>query len=407
MDSGPLKATYRVSEALPKDVGRGLARLDPKDMAELGVEIGDVIEVVAKQSTVARVMPAHAELRGKRSIQIDGISRANAGASLGEQVTVRRSETKSARKIVLAPTDAPTRSARGLEGRYLTQLLDGIPVVPGDRVRVNPFGTQMRNFVVAKAAPEGPVVVGPGTAITCEGGAEQRREAVTYEDIGGLHKELRRVREIIELPLKYPEVFAHLGIEAPKGVLLYGPPGTGKTLIARAVAHESNVHFIHVNGPEIIDKFYGASEAQLRKVFEEAERKAPAIIFIDEIDAIAAKREEMGGERQVERRVVAQLLALMDGLEARGQVVIIAATNIPDSLDPALRRPGRFDREIEIGIPDKEGRREALEIHSRGMPLAEEVDLERLAAITHGFVGADLAALCRGGRHERAAPADA
>lgn len=395
MDSGPLKATYRVSEALPKDVGRGLARLDPKDMAELGVEIGDVIEVVAKQSTVARVMPAHAELRGKRSIQIDGISRANAGASLGEQVTVRRSETKSARKIVLAPTDAPTRSARGLEGRYLTQLLDGIPVVPGDRVRVNPFGTQMRNFVVAKAAPEGPVVVGPGTAITCEGGAEQRREAVTYEDIGGLHKELRRVREIIELPLKYPEVFAHLGIEAPKGVLLYGPPGTGKTLIARAVAHESNVHFIHVNGPEIIDKFYGASEAQLRKVFEEAERKAPAIIFIDEIDAIAAKREEMGGERQVERRVVAQLLALMDGLEARGQVVIIAATNIPDSLDPALRRPGRFDREIEIGIPDKEGRREALEIHSRGMPLAEEVDLERLAAITHGFVGADLAALCR------------
>ncbi|KAB2939866.1 MAG: CDC48 family AAA ATPase [Hyphomicrobium sp.] len=395
MDSGPLKATYRVSEALPKDVGRGLARLDPKDMAELGVEIGDVIEVVAKQSTVARVMPAHAELRGKRSIQIDGISRANAGASLGEQVTVRRSETKSARKIVLAPTDAPTRSARGLEGRYLTQLLDGIPVVPGDRVRVNPFGTQMRNFVVAKAAPEGPVVVGPGTAITCEGGAEQRREAVTYEDIGGLHKELRRVREIIELPLKYPEVFAHLGIEAPKGVLLYGPPGTGKTLIARAVAHESNVHFIHVNGPEIIDKFYGASEAQLRKVFEEAERKAPAIIFIDEIDAIAAKREEMGGERQVERRVVAQLLALMDGLEARGQVVIIAATNIPDSLDPALRRPGRFDREIEIGIPDKEGRREALEIHSRGMPLADEVDLERLAAITHGFVGADLAALCR------------
>ena len=296
---------------------------------------------------------------------------------------------------MLAPTDAATRATRGLEGRYLTRLLDGIPMVAGDRVRVNPFGTQTRNFVVTKAVPAGPVIVTPATSITCEGGGERRREAVTYEDIGGLHKEMRRVREIIELPLKYPEVFAHLGIEAPKGVLLYGPPGTGKTLIARAVAHESNVHFIHINGPEIIDKLYGASEAHLRKMFEEAEKNAPSIIFIDEIDAIAPKREQMGGERQVERRVVAQLLALMDGLEARGQVILIAATNLPDSLDPALRRPGRFDREIEIGVPDKEGRREALEIHSRGMPLAEAVDLERLAGITHGFVGADLAALCR------------
>jgi transitional endoplasmic reticulum ATPase len=395
MDGGPLSATYRITEALPKDVGRGLARLDPKDMAELGVEIGDVIEVTAKQTTVARVMPAHVELRGKRSIQIDGIARANAGASLGEQVSVRLTTTKPARTIVLAPTDAPARAARGLEGRYLTRLLDGLPMVAGDRIRVNPFGTQMRNFVVVKATPPGPVIVAPTTVITCEGGTAPRREAVTYEDIGGLHKEMRRVREIIELPLKYPEVFAHLGIEAPKGVLLYGPPGTGKTLIARAVAHESNVHFIHINGPEIIDKLYGASEANLRKLFEEAERHAPSIIFIDEIDAIAPKREQMAGERQVERRVVAQLLSLMDGLEARGQVVLIAATNLPDSIDPALRRPGRFDREIEIGIPDKEGRREALEIHSRGMPLGEAVDLERIAGITHGFVGADLAALCR------------
>jgi len=395
MDGGPLNTTYRVAEALPKDVGRGLARLDPKDMAELGAEIGDVIEVTSKQTTVARVMPAHVELRGKRSIQIDGISRANAGASLGGQVSVALTGAKTARTIVLAPTDAPARAARGLEGRYLTRLLDGLPMVPGDRVRVNPFGTQMRNFVVTKAAPPGPVIVAPTTVVTCEGGTAPRREAVTYEDIGGLHKEMRRVREIIELPLKYPEVFAHLGVEAPKGVLLYGPPGTGKTLIARAVAHESNVHFIHINGPEIIDKLYGASEANLRKMFEEAERNAPSIIFIDEIDAIAPKREQMAGERQVERRVVAQLLSLMDGLEARGQVVLIAATNLPDSLDPALRRPGRFDREIEIGIPDKEGRREALEIHSRGMPLAEAVDLERIAGITHGFVGADLAALCR------------
>ena len=395
MDGGPLSRTYRVTEALPKDVGRGLARLDPKDMAELGVEIGDVIDVTSKQTTVARVMPAHVELRGKRSIQIDGICRANAGASLGGQVSVRLTAANAARTIVLAPTDAPARGARGLEGRYLTRLLDGLPMVPGDRVRVNPFGTQMRNFVVARATPSGPVIVAPTTAITCEGGTAPRREAVTYEDIGGLHKEMRRVREIIELPLKYPEIFAHLGVEAPKGVLLYGPPGTGKTLIARAVAHESNVHFIHINGPEIIDKLYGASEANLRKMFEEAEKNAPSIIFIDEIDAIAPKREQMAGERQVERRVVAQLLSLMDGLEARGQVVLIAATNLPDSLDPALRRPGRFDREIEIGIPDKEGRREALEIHSRGMPLAEAVDLERIAGITHGFVGADLAALCR------------
>ena len=364
-------------------------------MAELRVEIGDVIEVTAKQTTVARVMPAHAELRGKRAIQIDGILRANAGAGLGEQVTLRRAAANKAQTIVLAPTDPATRATRALEGRYLTRLLDGMPMVAGDRVRVNPIGTQLRNFVVTKVSPAGPVIVTPTTSITCEGGTQRRREAVTYEDIGGLHKEVRRVREIIELPLKYPEVFAHLGIEAPKGVLLYGPPGTGKTLIARAVAHESNVHFIHVNGPEIIDKLYGASEAHLRKLFEQAERNAPAIIFIDEIDAIAPKREEMGGQRQVERRVVAQLLALMDGLEARGQVIIVAATNIPDTLDPALRRPGRFDREIEIGVPDKEGRREALDIHSRGMPLAEAVNLQRIAAITHGFVGADLAALCR------------
>ena len=388
-------AGYRIAEALPKDVGRGLARLDPKDMAELGVEIGDVVEVLAKRTTAVRVMPAHAELRGKHAIQIDGISRANAGASLGEQVTVRRVETHDARSVVLTPTDAPLRKERALEARYLVRLLEGIPMAAGDQVRVNAIGAQMRNYVVVKTAPSGPVVVTANTVITYEGGKAERREAVTYEDIGGLHKEVRRVREIIELPLRYPEVFAHLGIDAPKGVMLYGPPGTGKTLVARAVAHESNVHFIHVNGPEIIDKFYGASEAQLRKVFEEAERHAPAIIFIDEIDAIAAKREELGGERQVERRVVAQLLALMDGLETRGQVVVIAATNIPNALDPALRRPGRFDREIEIGIPDREGRREALEIHSRGMPLADAVDLGRLAGITHGFVGADLAALCR------------
>ncbi|MBI1881282.1 MAG: CDC48 family AAA ATPase, partial [Chloroflexi bacterium] len=244
--------------------------------------------------------------------------------------------------------------------------------------------------------PTGPVLIGPATTVRIiDDGAGQERGAITYEDIGGLRREVRRIREMIELPLRYPEVFERLGIDPPKGVLLYGPPGSGKTLIARAVAHETSAHFLHVNGPEIIDKWYGASEAHLRGFFEEARRHAPAIIFIDEIDAIAPKREEMSGDRQVERRVVAQLLALMDGLESRGDVIVIAATNIPNTLDPALRRPGRFDREIAIGIPDRDGRQEIIEIHSRGMPLADNVDLVRLASITHGFVGADLEALSR------------
>jgi transitional endoplasmic reticulum ATPase len=293
--------------------------------------------------------------------------------------------------------------------------LDGIPVVPGDRVRVDLFGTRAQTFTVAEATPAGPVLIGPATAIRLTGeGAKRERGTVTYEDIGGLRREIRRIREMIELPLRYPEVFERLGIEPPKGVLLHGPPGCGKTLIARAVAQETSAHFVHVNGPEIIDKWYGASEKHLRSIFEEASRRAPAIIFIDEIDAIAPKREEMSGDRQVERRVVAQLLALMDGLESRGHVIVIAATNIPNTLDPALRRPGRFDREIAIGVPDKDGRREILEIHTRGMPLRIsdfrfqisdsespisdsqlDVDLDRLASITHGFVGADLEALSR------------
>jgi transitional endoplasmic reticulum ATPase len=275
-------------------------------------------------------------------------------------------------------------------------LLDGIPVVEGNQVRVALFGARAQSFTVVQSLPDGPVLIGPKTTIRLAGeGAGQESSAITYEDIGGLHREIRRIREMIELPLRYPEIFDRLGIEPPKGVLLHGPPGCGKTLIARAVARETSAHFIHVNGPEIIDKWYGSSEAHLRQIFEEASRQAPAIIFLDEIDAIAPKREEMSGDRQVERRVVAQLLALMDGLKSRGNVIVIAATNIPNTLDPALRRPGRFDREIEIGVPDKQGRGEILEIYTRGMPLAEGVDLDRLAGITHGFVGADLAALCR------------
>ena len=391
--------SLRVAEALPKDVGRGLARLDPQDMERMGAGIGDVVEITGQRATVARAMPAYTAQRGQGLIQMDGIIRTNAGNSLDERVTVQRVQAQPARTLTLASdlTSSPDRKEEAGEvTRYLARLLDGIPVVPGDQVRVTLFGTRAQNFTVTQATPSGPVLIGPATKIHMEGQASGReRGAVTYEDIGGLRREIRRIREMIELPLKYPEVFQRLGIDPPKGVLLHGPPGCGKTLIARAVAHETSAYFVHINGPEIIDKWYGSSEAHLRKIFEEATAHAPAIIFIDEIDSIAPKREEMSGDRQVERRVVSQLLTLMDGLESRGHVIVIGATNVPNTLDPALRRPGRFDREIVIAVPDRAGRREILDIHSRGMPLAGDVDLDRLAAITHGFVGADLEALCR------------
>jgi transitional endoplasmic reticulum ATPase len=382
---------FRVSEAPSRDVGRGLIRLDPEDIAHLGVQVGDILAISGKRTTVARVMPAHAAQRGQKLIQMDGLMRANAAAGLDEQVTLTPETVSPARSLTLKEIGGRLRAA---EGATLVRLLDGIPMLVGDRVRAILVGTQAREFTVEATDPAGPVIVVATTAVRCVGGTEPAN-GVTYEDVGGLRKEVRRIREMIELPLKHPEVFLRLGIDPPKGVLLCGPPGTGKTLIARAVARESGVYFLHLNGPEIIDKMYGASEAQLRKMFDEAEQHAPAIIFIDEIDAIAPKREEMSGDRQVERRVVAQLLALMDGLQSRGQVIVIAATNIPNALDPALRRPGRFDREIVIGVPDTAGRREILDIHTRGMPLAAEVDLAALAFQTPGFVGADLAALCR------------
>ncbi len=391
----------KVAEALSKDVGRGLARIDPKDLEQVGAGIGDVIEVTGKRATVARAMLAYADQRGQGLIQMDGILRANTGAGLDERVKVRLVKAQPARAIVLAPVENLRAAFGADQARYLARLLDGIPVVPGDRVRVDLIGTSAKTFTVIESTPAGPVLIGPTTSIRISSpkstGTDKSAvtSAITYEDIGGLRRELRRIREMIELPLRYPEVFERLGIDPPKGVLLYGPPGCGKTLIARAVAQETSATFLHINGPEIIDKFYGASEAQLRNLFEEARKKAPAIIFIDEIDAIAPKREDMSGDRQVERRVVAQLLGLMDGLESRGNVIVIAATNIPNTLDPALRRPGRFDREIGISVPDKDGRREILDIHTRGMPLESDVDVDRLAAITHGFVGADLEALGR------------
>ncbi len=387
----------KVKEALPRDVGRAIARIDPEDMKVLGLEVGEIIEIEGKRKTAAKVMPCYSEDRGKAIIQMDGISRENAQTGLDEKVTIFKTNCKSANKITLLPITVSSLLQREKDIRYIGSLIEGLPVTSGDKVRVTLFGSRACEFKVMDTFPAGTVQVGATTLIRIKikETGESRPTKILYEDIGGLGSQIQRIREMIELPLKYPEVFERLGIEPPKGVLLYGPPGTGKTLIARAVVNETEAYFTHISGPEVMGKFYGESEARLRSVFEDAQNHTPAIIFIDEIDAIAPKREEMGGEKQVERRVVAQLLALMDGLESRGQIIVIGATNIPHTLDPALRRPGRFDREISVPIPDKNGRLEILQIHTRGMPLANNVDLEKLAEITHGFVGADLEALAR------------
>jgi len=389
--------TLKVKETLPKDVGRAIARIDPEDIKALELEVGEIIEVEGKRKTPAKVMPCYSEDRGKKIIQMDGISRENAQIGLDDKVKIRKVNCKPANKITLLPLTISSLLQRDEDTKYIGSLIGGLPVTSGDRVRATLFGSRSCEFKVLGTLPEGIVLIDSTTLIrikTKEVG-ESRAIKLTYEDIGGLGTQVQRIREMIELPLRYPQVFERLGIDPPKGVLLYGPPGTGKTLIARAVANETSAFFTHITGPEIMGKFYGESEARLRKVFEDAQNHTPAIIFIDEIDSIAPKREEMGGEKQVERRVVAQLLALMDGLESRGQVIVIGATNIPNTLDLALRRPGRFDREISIPIPDKNGRLEILQIHTRGMPLAENISLEKLAEITHGFVGADLEALAR------------
>jgi len=385
----------KVKEALAKDVGRAFARIDPADMARLDLSVGEIVQLEGKRATAAKVLPCYPEERGKGIVQIDGITRENAQAGLEDRVRVRKTAAQAAARLILAPMDG-VHLSKEQDARYVGSLLEGLPLMAGDRLRARLFGTRSNDFRVVSSTPEGVVFVHPKTSIKLqEEGGEGRSGRVSYEDIGGLGRQIRRIREMIELPLRYPEVFQRLGIDAPKGVLLHGPPGTGKTLIARAVAHETEAYFTHMSGPECMGKFYGESEARLRSLFEDAQAHAPAIIFIDEIDAIAPKREEMGGEKQVERRVVAQLLSLMDGLQSRGQIVVIGATNIPNTLDPALRRPGRFDRELSIPIPDRHGRLEILQVHTRGMPLAEDVSLEKLAEITHGFVGADLEALAR------------
>jgi transitional endoplasmic reticulum ATPase len=390
------EASLRVAEAKQRDVGRGIVRIDRGTMAKLGIEAGDAVEIVGKKATVAIAWPAYPEDEGLGFIRMDGVTRHNAGVSIGDTVVVKKIQLQPAQRVVLAPSGVSGLSVSPEFAEYVKERLLHRPVRRGDVVEIPVFNTALR-FVVTSTAPATAVQVTPETEIVVKGEAVSEAELfvprVTYEDIGDLEDVKQKVREMIELPMRYPELFSHLGIDPPKGVLFYGPPGTGKTLLARAVANETGAYFITINGPEIMSKFYGESEARLREIFKEAEENAPAIIFIDEIDAIAPKREEVTGE--VERRVVAQLLALMDGLKGRGQVIVIGATNRPNAVDPALRRPGRFDREIAFPVPDKRARKEILQVHTRNMPLADDVNLDELADVTHGFTGADLAALCR------------
>jgi len=384
----------RVGDARQRDVGRGIARIDQRTMQKLGISAGDVVEIVGKRTTSAIAWPAYSEDQNRDMIRIDGFTRKNAGVAINEYVLVKPAKVKSALGITLAPVDMRLNVDEDFTNFVKNRLMERT-LVEGDTTLVMMLGHAIP-FTVSKTRPHGIVKVITETRLTIlsEPAPESKGlPRTTYEDIGGLHEEIQRVREMVELPLRHPELFQRLGIDPPKGVLLHGPPGCGKTLLARAVANESEANFFSINGPEIMSKFYGESEARLREIFQQAQQNAPSIIFIDELDAIAPKREEVTGE--VERRVVAQLLALMDGLSGRGNVIVIGATNRPGALDPALRRPGRFDREIEIGVPDKRGRYEILQIHTRGMPLAEDVDLKKLSEMSHGYTGADLASLCR------------
>ncbi len=411
----------KVAEAIQDDVNKGIVRMDSGFMREIKVRPGDIVEIEGQRKTVAIVDRAYPGDIGLNIIRMDGLIRKNARTSVGEIITARRANVAAAKKVTIAPAKegivvraSANVFKQGLLGRAVTKgdiiSLGGtrrrrrtMSESPSEEIfsmldeHLPGFGLGDLKFIVAETNPKQAVIITDQTEIEVNPEAvEVKEEAlaeVTYEDIGGLENEVTKIREMIELPLKHPEIFERLGIEPPKGVLLHGPPGTGKTLLAKAVANETNAHFILINGPEIMSKYYGQSEENLRKKFEEAEKNAPSIIFIDEIDAIATKREETRGE--VEKRVVAQLLALMDGLKSRGKVIVIAATNVPNILDPALRRPGRFDREIEIAAPNKKGRLDILKIHTRNMPLAKDVSLKELATTTHGFVGADLAALAK------------
>ena len=390
---GTKEVELRVVEASHRELGRGKVKIDPLVMAKLGLNVGDVIEIIGKKRAAAVVWIANPTDRGMNVIRMDGITRRNAQVGIGDKVVIRKADVKPATLVKLAPVSTRLTLDDHFVNWIKKRIMD-YPLCEGNIVQIPVLG-QPISFIAVSVKPSGVVIVTERTRlIVLERPVDiSRIPKVTYEDIGDLEEAKQKIRELVELPLKHPELFRRLGIEPPKGILLYGPPGCGKTLLAKAVATESEAYFIAINGPEIMSKFYGESEQRLREIFEEAKTHAPAIIFIDEIDAIAPKREEVTGE--VEKRVVAQLLALMDGLETRGDVIVIGATNRPSALDPALRRPGRFDREIEIGVPDRQGRYEILLVHTRNMPLADDVDLHKVAEITHGFVGADLAALCR------------
>jgi len=430
--NGKGEIILKVSEALQDDVTKGIARLDLDLMQELGIKRGDAILIKSSKQTVAIADRAYPADIGDGIIRIDGLLRRNAGVGIGDEVLISKAEVKEAKKITLAPAQKgvmvqgdPSSLRKGLLGRILIRgdvlVLGGVQKrrelmseemgdlngifgnlgdilgnIPGLGGQLGGAVAQIK-FSVVSTNPNCPVIITENTGVVLNSKAvdsiEGKIPTINYEDIGGLNDEIKKIREMVEIPMKHPEIFERLGVTPPKGVLLHGPPGTGKTLLAKAVATESEAHFILLNGPEIMSKFYGESEKKIRNIFEEAEKNAPSIIFIDEIDAIAPKREETHGE--VERRVVSQLLTMMDGLNARGKVIVIGATNRVNALDPALRRPGRFDREIEIGVPDKVGRLQVLKIHSRGMPFHKNVDLDRLSSLTHGFVGADLESLTK------------
>lgn len=392
------KVSLKIAETNPKFVGRGVALIDPRIMEEMQLSTGDVIEISGRKKTFVLLWSGQSTDYGSGLIRIDGYTRSNVGLGIDDKITIRKvSNIAKAEQVIIAPVEE--LSIVGLED-YLPELLEGRAVAKGDVIPVNIMGRKI-GFIITNTSPlstgNTAIVLDANTEYIIgvaksdiKGGGVPR---ITYEDIGGLKNEVQKVREMIELPLRHPEIFERIGIEAPKGVLLFGPPGTGKTLLAKAVANETNANFYSIGGPEIMSKFYGESEERLRETFKQAQENSPSIIFIDEIDSIAPKREEVSGD--VEKRVVSQLLTLMDGIESRGKLVVIGASNRPNALDPALRRPGRFDREIEIGIPDQEGRLEILQIHTRGMPLTDDVDLEQMSKITHGFVGADLESLSK------------